>query len=115
MKQLDQERRKKKGEEKMQLDTEQANMSFKQEKDLEIKTDDLVVSYLYDVLLLLEFLSNLSNLSFNIENIFYFSLHNILTSVSRFGTTLRIQQKDVFIIFDHFLYKSYICLLSVVK
>ncbi|EFN87798.1 GC-rich sequence DNA-binding factor-like protein [Harpegnathos saltator] len=43
MKQLDQERRKKKGEEKMQLDTEQANMSFKQEKDLEIKTDDLVV------------------------------------------------------------------------
>lgn len=116
MKQLDQERRKKKGEEKMQLDTEQANMSFKQEKDLEIKTDDLVVSYLYDVLLLLEFLSNLSNLSFNIENIFYFSLHNILTSVSRFGTTLRIQQNDVFIIFEcHFLYKSYICLLSVAK
>ncbi|EZA57752.1 GC-rich sequence DNA-binding factor [Ooceraea biroi] len=43
MKQLDQERRKKKGEEKMQVDTEQANKSIKQEKDLEIKTDDLVV------------------------------------------------------------------------
>ncbi|CAL1673138.1 unnamed protein product [Lasius platythorax] len=43
MKQLDHERRKKKGEEKMQLDTEQANKSIKQEKDLEIKTDDLVV------------------------------------------------------------------------
>lgn len=56
MKQLDHERRKKKGEEKMQVDSEQANMSIKQEKDLEIKTDDLVVSYLYDVLLLLEFL-----------------------------------------------------------
>lgn len=49
MKQLDHERRKKKGEEKMQVDSEQANMSIKQEKDLEIKTDDLVVSYLYDV------------------------------------------------------------------
>lgn len=56
MKQLDQERRKKKGEEKIQVDNEQANKSIKQEKDLEIKTDDLVVSYLYDVLLLLEFL-----------------------------------------------------------
>lgn len=55
-KQLDHERRKKKGEEKMQADTEQANKSIKQEKDLEIKTDDLVVSYLYDVLLLLAFL-----------------------------------------------------------
>ncbi|KAG6804322.1 PAX3- and PAX7-binding protein 1 [Apis mellifera caucasica] len=43
MKQLDHERRKKKGEEKMQVDSEQANMSIKQEKDLEIKTDDLVV------------------------------------------------------------------------
>ncbi|EGI64020.1 GC-rich sequence DNA-binding factor-like protein [Acromyrmex echinatior] len=43
MKQLDHERRKKKGEEKMQVDTEQANKSIKQEKDLEIKTDDLVV------------------------------------------------------------------------
>ncbi|KAI4483442.1 hypothetical protein M0802_013384 [Mischocyttarus mexicanus] len=43
MKQLDHERRKKKGEEKMQADSEQANMSIKQEKDLEIKTDDLVV------------------------------------------------------------------------
>ncbi|KAL0100277.1 hypothetical protein PUN28_019575 [Cardiocondyla obscurior] len=43
MKQLDHERRKKKGEEKMQVDTEQANKSVKQEKDLEIKTDDLVV------------------------------------------------------------------------
>lgn len=53
MKQLDHERKKKKGEEKMQVDSEQANMSVKQEKDLEIKTDDLVVSYLYDVLLLL--------------------------------------------------------------
>ncbi|XP_029165200.1 PAX3- and PAX7-binding protein 1 [Nylanderia fulva] len=42
-KQLDHERRKKKGEEKMQADTEQANKSIKQEKDLEIKTDDLVV------------------------------------------------------------------------
>lgn len=56
MKQLDHERKKKKGEEKMQVDTEQANKSIKQEKDLEIKTDDLVVSYLYDVLLLLAFL-----------------------------------------------------------
>lgn len=56
MKQLDHERRKKKGEEKMQVDSEQANMSIKQEKDLEIKTDDLVVSYLYDVLLVLKFL-----------------------------------------------------------
>ncbi|XP_029673809.1 PAX3- and PAX7-binding protein 1 [Formica exsecta] len=43
MKQLDHERKKKKGEEKMQMDTEQANKSIKQEKDLEIKTDDLVV------------------------------------------------------------------------
>ncbi|KAG7187897.1 hypothetical protein KM043_013866 [Ampulex compressa] len=43
MKQLDHERRRKKGEEKMQTDSEQANMSVKQEKDLEIKTDDLVV------------------------------------------------------------------------
>ncbi|XP_015599684.1 PAX3- and PAX7-binding protein 1 [Cephus cinctus] len=43
MKQLDHERKKKKGEEKMQVDSEQANMSIKQEKDLEIKTDDLVV------------------------------------------------------------------------
>ncbi|XP_012277672.1 PAX3- and PAX7-binding protein 1 [Orussus abietinus] len=43
MKQLDHERKKKKGEEKMQMDHEQANMSIKQEKDLEIKTDDLVV------------------------------------------------------------------------
>lgn len=68
MKQLDHERRKKKGEEKMQVDTEQANKSIKQEKDLEIKTDDLVVSYLYDVLLLLAFLQYLSNLSFNIED-----------------------------------------------
>lgn len=53
MKQLDHERKKKKGEEKMQVDSESANMSVKQEKDLEIKTDDLVVSYLYDVLLVL--------------------------------------------------------------
>lgn len=53
MKQLDHERKKKKGEEKMQVDSESANMSIKQEKDLEIKTDDLVVSYLYDVLLVL--------------------------------------------------------------
>ncbi|XP_034937279.1 PAX3- and PAX7-binding protein 1 isoform X2 [Chelonus insularis] len=43
MKQLDHERRKKKGEEKMQVDSEQANMSIKRDKDLEIKTDDLVV------------------------------------------------------------------------
>ncbi|XP_072751186.1 PAX3- and PAX7-binding protein 1 isoform X2 [Anoplolepis gracilipes] len=43
MKQLDHERRKKKGEEKIQVDSEQANKSIKQEKDLEIKTDDLVV------------------------------------------------------------------------
>lgn len=55
MKQLDHERKKKKGEEKMQVDTEQAEISVKQENDLEIKTDDLVVSYLYDVLLLLIF------------------------------------------------------------
>lgn len=53
MKQLDHERKKKKGEEKMQVDSESSNMSIKQEKDLEIKTDDLVVSYLYDVLLVL--------------------------------------------------------------
>lgn len=51
MKQLDHERRKKKGEEKMQVDSEQANMSIKRDNDLEIKTDDLVVSYLYDVLI----------------------------------------------------------------
>ena len=56
MKQLDHERKKKKGEEKMQVDSESANMSIKQEKDLEIKTDDLVVSYLYGVLLVLIFL-----------------------------------------------------------
>ncbi|XP_053593178.1 PAX3- and PAX7-binding protein 1 [Microplitis demolitor] len=43
MKQLDHERRKKKGEEKMQVDSEQANMSIKRDNDLEIKTDDLVV------------------------------------------------------------------------
>lgn len=49
MKQLDHERRKKKGEEKMQVDSEQANVSIKCDNDLEIKTDDLVVSYLYDV------------------------------------------------------------------
>lgn len=53
MKLLDHERKKKKGEEKMQVDSESSNMSIKQEKDLEIKTDDLVVSYLYDVLLVL--------------------------------------------------------------
>lgn len=93
MKQLDQERRKKKGEEKMQVDTEQANKSIKQEKDLEIKTDDLVVSYLYDVLLLLAFLFNLSNLSFNIED-FLPSLPNVLTNVSRFGTTVGVQGED---------------------
>lgn len=51
MKQLDHERKKKKGEEKMQVDSDQANMSIKRDKDLEIKTDDLVVSYLYDVLI----------------------------------------------------------------
>lgn len=49
MKQLDHERRKKKGEEKMQMDSEQPHMSVKVEKELEIKTDDLVVSYFYDV------------------------------------------------------------------
>ncbi|KAK0096085.1 hypothetical protein PV326_006499 [Microctonus aethiopoides] len=43
MKQLDHERKKKKGEEKMQVDSDQANMSIKRDKDLEIKTDDLVV------------------------------------------------------------------------
>ncbi|XP_044576471.1 PAX3- and PAX7-binding protein 1 isoform X2 [Cotesia glomerata] len=43
MKQLDHERRKKKGEEKMQVDSEQANVSIKCDNDLEIKTDDLVV------------------------------------------------------------------------
>lgn len=43
MKLLDHERKKKKGEEKMQVDSESSNMSIKQEKDLEIKTDDLVV------------------------------------------------------------------------
>lgn len=49
MKQLDYERKRKKGEEKMQVDSEQPNMSVKLEKELEIKTDDLVVSYFYDV------------------------------------------------------------------
>ena len=53
MKQLDQERKKKKGEEKMQVDSDSTNMSNMQEKDLEIKTDDLVVSYLYDVLIII--------------------------------------------------------------
>lgn len=53
MKQLDHERKKKKGEEKMQVDSDQANMSIKRDNDLEIKTDDLVVSYLYDVLLVI--------------------------------------------------------------
>ncbi|KAK0168826.1 hypothetical protein PV327_002593 [Microctonus hyperodae] len=43
MKQLDHERKKKKGEEKTQVDSDQANMSIKRDKDLEIKTDDLVV------------------------------------------------------------------------
>lgn len=52
MKQLDQERKKKKGEEKMQVDSDSTNMSNMQEKDLEIKTDDLVVSYLYDVIII---------------------------------------------------------------
>lgn len=52
MKQLDQERKKKKGEEKMQVDSDSTNMSNMQEKDLEIKTDDLVVSYLYDVIMI---------------------------------------------------------------
>lgn len=47
MKQLDNERRKKKGEEKIHwTDLERTNMSVKQENHLEIKTDDLVVSYL---------------------------------------------------------------------
>lgn len=53
MKQLDQERKRKKGEEKIQVDSDPSNMSNMQEKDLEIKTDDLVVSYLYDVLIIL--------------------------------------------------------------
>ncbi|XP_011495961.1 PREDICTED: PAX3- and PAX7-binding protein 1 [Ceratosolen solmsi marchali] len=43
MKQLDQERKKKKGEEKTQVNSDSTNISNKQEKDLEIKTDDLVV------------------------------------------------------------------------
>ena len=49
MKLLDEERRKKKGEEKMQIDSDNTNTAVKQENDLEIKTDDLVVSYLYDI------------------------------------------------------------------
>lgn len=52
MKQLDLERKKKKGEGKMQVDSDSSNMSIMQEKDLEIKTDDLVVSYLYGVLII---------------------------------------------------------------
>ena len=60
MKQLDHERKKKKGEEKTQADSEQANMSIKQENDLEIKTDDLVVSYLYDDFLLLLIITTLA-------------------------------------------------------
>ncbi|KAL7291124.1 hypothetical protein TKK_0015251 [Trichogramma kaykai] len=43
MKQLDLERKKKKGEDKMKMDSDSSNMSNNQEKDLEIKTDDLVV------------------------------------------------------------------------
>jgi hypothetical protein len=52
MKQLDQERKKKKGEEKMQVNSDATNISNLQDKDLEIKTDDLIVSYLYDILII---------------------------------------------------------------
>lgn len=67
MKQLDHERKiKKKGEEKMQVDSDEANMSIKCDNDLEIKTDDLVVSYLYDVLLVISVTKQKNNFYFNI-------------------------------------------------
>lgn len=43
MKMLDEERRKKKGEEKMQIDPECVHVPVRHQNDLEIKTDDLVV------------------------------------------------------------------------